>query len=314
MINDSSEVKDLKDKLSSQDEEVRAQTCSTLGLLGGYLAGDLLIKTFYGETQRVRDKASQALVTIADETVIEKLIALFREEDVSVRSLAMETVGKIGSVAVPMLKVSLRDEDDDIRILSANVLGVIGDSSATEALILGLLEDDNENVRYASAEALGQIAFSQEGRKDELKAFGKLGDFFPSEVLETLEVSEIAEDGAYLEAQSPADVSDYEFWLDALELRKAWRTEAGETETVEQSAPDEEIPETERAKESSIILSEDPRRDEGPTDTAPEATDLTTFSDRLGAIEELADLADVGILTPNEFQKKKQQILGGPGA
>ncbi len=187
-----------------------------------------------------------------------------------------------------------------------------------EQLFITFVTNYNDDLLEAEtrlySEALGQIAFSQEGRKDELKAFGKLGDFFPSEVLETLEVSEIAEDGAYLEAQSPADVSDYEFWLDALELRKAWRTEAGETETVEQSAPDEEIPETERAKESSIILSEDPRRDEGPTDTAPEATDLTTFSDRLGAIEELADLADVGILTPNEFQKKKQQILGGPGA
>ena len=130
-------------------------------------------------------------------------------------------------------------------------------------------------------------------------------------MLETLEVSEIAEDGAYLEAQSPADVSDYEFWLDALELRKAWRREAGETETVEQLTPDEEIPETDRAKESSIILSEDPWRDEGPTDTAPEETDLTTFSDRLGAIEESADLVDVGILTPNEFQKKRHRFLVG---
>ena len=171
-----------------------------------------------------------------------------------------------------------------------------------------------EAEEHLYSEVLRQIAFRQEGRKDELRAFGKLGDFFPPEVLETLDVNEMAEDGAYVEAQSPADVSDYEFWLDALELRKAWRTEASETKAVEQSAHDEEIPEAGRAKESSIILPEHPRGDEGPTDTGPEAPDLTMFSDHLDAIEELAELVDLGILTPDEFEKKKQQILGGPVA
>lgn len=157
MILDSPVLKELKEKLTSPDEEVGAEACTALGLLGGFMAGDILIEAFYEGSQSVKEKAGQTLVRLANETVIEKLIALFREENVSVRNRAMEAVSQIGSDAVPLLKVSLQDEDSDVRIFSANVLGVIGDNSATDALISSLLEDDNENVRFASAEALGLI-------------------------------------------------------------------------------------------------------------------------------------------------------------
>ena len=57
-----------------------------------------------------------------------------------------------------------------------------------EQLFITFVTNYNDDLLEAEtrlySEALGQIAFSQEGRKDELKAFGKLGDFFPSEVRE----------------------------------------------------------------------------------------------------------------------------------
>jgi hypothetical protein len=99
-----------------------------------------------------------------------------------------------------------------------------------EQLFIDFVTSYNDELLEAEghlySEVLDLIAFSEPGRKDELRTFARLGDFFPPEVLESLAVNEIAEDGAYLEAQSPADVLDYEFWLDTLELRKAWRTEA----------------------------------------------------------------------------------------
>ena len=73
-------------------------------------------------------------------------------------------------------------------------------------------------------EVLKRMVFRKEGRKGELKTVGNLGDLFPVEVLESLDVSEMADDGSYLEPQSVGDLSDYEFWVDALELRMVWRT------------------------------------------------------------------------------------------
>ena len=156
------------------------------------------------------------------------------------------------------------------------------------------------------AEVMEQMVFRKEGRKGELRTVCNLGDLFSVGVLEALDVSEMAEDGSYFEPQSPADLSNYEFWIDALELRMEWRTA-----TVAPSKSRDEVPEASGVEEASNLLPGQQENADGPINAASTAPHPTVLSDRLDVIEELADLVDLGVLTPEEFQNKKQQLLDG---
>jgi hypothetical protein len=167
-------------------------------------------------------------------------------------------------------------------------------------------DDLLEAEEVLQSEVLEQMVFRQEGRKGELRTVCNLGDLFSVDVLETLDVSEMAEDGSYFEPQSPADVSDYEFWLEALELRMVWRTA-----TVAPSKSSDEVPEASGVKEPLNLLPGQRENADGATNTASTALYPTVLSDRLDVIEELADLVDLGVMTPEEFQNKKQQLFDG---
>ena len=72
------------------------------------------------------------------------------------RNASMEAFKELGERALGFLVRLLKDEDVDVRILSANVLGDIKEPSALGGLIVAL-KDPDENVRIAVAEALGKI-------------------------------------------------------------------------------------------------------------------------------------------------------------
>src|SRR5574340_919399 len=59
-------------------------------------------------------------------------------EDALLRNAAMEIYRELGERALGSLVFLLRDEDSDVRIFSANVLGDIRDSAALGALIAAL--------------------------------------------------------------------------------------------------------------------------------------------------------------------------------
>jgi HEAT repeat protein len=63
---------------------------------------------------------------------------------------------KIGSAAVPALIENIENEDHDVRKFIVDVLGLIADARAVEALSQRL-GDENVNVVCASAEALGRV-------------------------------------------------------------------------------------------------------------------------------------------------------------
>ena len=78
-------------------------------------------------------------------------------EDALLRNVSMETFKELGQRAFGSLGCLLMDEDVDVRIFAANVLGDIMNPAALGALV-GALKDPEENVRIAVAEALGKIA------------------------------------------------------------------------------------------------------------------------------------------------------------
>ena len=77
-------------------------------------------------------------------------------EDALLRNASMETFKALGGRALGSLGCLLRDEDVDVRIFAANVLGDIMNPAALADLVEAL-KDPDDNVRIAVAEALGKI-------------------------------------------------------------------------------------------------------------------------------------------------------------
>lgn len=63
---------------------------------------------------------------------------------------------KAGKPAVEYLVIALKDSDKWVRYAAADALGNIGDSASVVPLI-GLLGDHDQDVRFATAEALGKL-------------------------------------------------------------------------------------------------------------------------------------------------------------
>jgi HEAT repeat protein len=82
--------------------------------------------------------------------------ALRDQENAVLRNGAMEFYVVLGDRAVLSLIGLLKDEDPEVRLFSANLLGDIADKRAIPELVLKL-KDSEVNVRVASAEALGKI-------------------------------------------------------------------------------------------------------------------------------------------------------------
>ncbi len=83
------------------------------------------------------------------------LIQWLKDEDKSVRVLAVEELGEIKDTrAVEPLIAALKDNDRSVRSSAAEALGEIKDARAVEPLIAALKDNDSSVRRYAAA-ALG---------------------------------------------------------------------------------------------------------------------------------------------------------------
>ena len=88
---------------------------------------------------------------------ISGLIKSFENENQDVRTRAANAIVDIGKTAVDHLIEALGNKNVIIRVISAQVLGMIGDERAIEHLIK-LFKDDDEDVRgYGAGGALVDI-------------------------------------------------------------------------------------------------------------------------------------------------------------
>lgn len=90
--------------------------------------------------------------------VLEK--ALKNHENALLRNASMELYVALGGRALPSLVALLGDDDPEVRIFAANLLGDIKDRRAVQELIKAI-KDTDSNVRVASTEALGKIGAAE---------------------------------------------------------------------------------------------------------------------------------------------------------
>jgi HEAT repeat protein len=103
----------------------------------------------------------RALRKIGGPVVVHAVIPSLRSDDAPVRNIAMDILRALGKNDMPALQELMRDEEPDIRIFAAVILGSTGSASAVAPLCHALLNDPEVNVRYQAAVSLGQLAFPE---------------------------------------------------------------------------------------------------------------------------------------------------------
>ena len=105
----------------------------------------------------VRKETARKLLAYHEDLYLSDLEKWLRNgKDAVLRNASMETYKELGERALGPLVFFLGDEDSDVRIFAANVLGEIKSPAALQALVKAL-QDPDDNVRSAVIEALGKI-------------------------------------------------------------------------------------------------------------------------------------------------------------
>ena len=104
-------------------------------------------------------KAVEALASFDTEDTLTFLVEKLHHKNPTVRRIITDAMTSIGSPVIPLLLTAFETGDTDMKILTSNVLGFIGDKACADGLVAafdkGLAEDSN--VRYALYEALGRV-------------------------------------------------------------------------------------------------------------------------------------------------------------
>ncbi len=151
------DVEGLIKALKYKDADVRWEAAMALGKIGDERAVEPLIQALREDKDvPVRALASGALGMIRDKRAVEPLIQALINEDMDVRKLAAEALGKIGKPAVESLLQLLKDEDKLVQGLAAGGLIEVRDINALELLIQAL-KDEDSFVRGIAATTLIMI-------------------------------------------------------------------------------------------------------------------------------------------------------------
>jgi HEAT repeat protein len=87
---------------------------------------------------------------------MQKYIEILNNKASPERWQSVTALEKMGKPAVEYLVLALKDENKWVRFAAADALGNIGDSGSVDHLI-GMLNDGDQDVRFVTAEALGKL-------------------------------------------------------------------------------------------------------------------------------------------------------------
>jgi HEAT repeat protein len=148
-------------QLRSRDAETRARAARKLGIAGRTGAIEALGQLLNDEDLRVRSAAVEALGTIGGPRVAPLLLGALRSagetradsEGTALRDRLVDALASVGEPALAGLVEAVHDRQPSVREAAARVLGRIGGKEGIEALG-GALSDDRSNVRQAAAAGL----------------------------------------------------------------------------------------------------------------------------------------------------------------
>ncbi|MDD2463190.1 MAG: response regulator [Desulfobulbus sp.] len=157
LIADPESVNTLTDYLYAADRELIIAAIHALGQVGTNTAMHRLAERM-GTDNELDLLILGIFAEVQDQVSLEKLNDTLRSHYAHMRIYAKDELVRIGDKAVPVLIENLKEGDSDLLIHTLNVLGEIGDESATMPIrtLLNTVPR-NANVRFAAYEALALL-------------------------------------------------------------------------------------------------------------------------------------------------------------
>lgn len=143
--------------LASKDFMVVRQAAFEAANQGLKSALPLLVSLFESQSMGIIEAVEVAVRKIRGEEAVRLIIPVLRNEDATVRNIAMDILREIAEDDVQSMIDLVYDEDPDIRIFATDILGSIKNASVVQVLSEALLHDPEVNVRYQVAISLGEI-------------------------------------------------------------------------------------------------------------------------------------------------------------
>lgn len=105
----------------------------------------------------VQDAVDNALRQIGGSRVVLAVLPLLRSDNAPCRNLSMDILRALVAESPEPIQLALQDDDPDVRIFAADILGSAGTSLVVADLCDALLHDPEVNVRYQAAVSLGTL-------------------------------------------------------------------------------------------------------------------------------------------------------------
>ncbi|MGC9525698.1 MAG: HEAT repeat domain-containing protein [Limnospira sp.] len=171
-------LEDVTERQSRERELARVQNSppasETLQTPASYRP---LLEDLQDRHWQIRARAVEHLAKCDTPEVNAELLELLRRQhrNPSILNSVLQVLALSKVDTIPVLMECLQDEDPDLRIYVAQILGNRPDSRAIPPLI-GLLDDSNPNVRYHAIESLGRLQAIE--AVDRLIQIAESEDFF----------------------------------------------------------------------------------------------------------------------------------------
>ena len=127
---DAQKEQDVLKRLASENASLARQAAFDAGDLRLESAVPLLVEHFANSSVGVQEASERALRQIRGAAAVRAVIPLLRSQDAVVRNIAMDVLREIGVDDLATLTRLLYDQDPDIRIFIADILGSSDSSMA----------------------------------------------------------------------------------------------------------------------------------------------------------------------------------------
>lgn len=155
------DTQDLLKRLASEEVEILREAAFEAGEQACEACVPRLAGLLGSRNLGVQEAADHALRKIGGRKTVQAVIPLLRSEEAPERNMAMDILREVGGQDFESLEALMHDNDPDVRIFTADILGSTDNSSAVKPLCEALLKDPEENVRYQAAVSLGELGRSE---------------------------------------------------------------------------------------------------------------------------------------------------------
>ncbi len=145
--------------------EIRKLAVRGMGKVGGEGVKEMILEATEDKNWRVREEAAKALNRVfegekieAGSRYVEKLIELLDDEKIYVVKAALRTLGELGDEGVlPEVKERVEDDEPSIRSSAVEAVGRLGGKEAVELLLGRLERETNPRVLWSISDALSMV-------------------------------------------------------------------------------------------------------------------------------------------------------------